>query len=191
MSSHRLYHPHSCWNRVQPNVPPTQGHRYLHSRVPVCFATLSGKYPRKAPARHAEIQCSTNPDGPQSESDRSPASGTLPSSPPSNRALLAVGSIGLAVVAFVASRSLLGRPALDELKQQSTPLESALYNGRPTVLEFYADWCEVCSELAPTALQVRLVITLLLLWHSCIYPWPSIRWQPWLLHPLSVYMVVT
>ena len=101
------------------------------------------------------MRCSSNPDGPESVSDQSPAGGVLPASQPSNSVLLAMGSIGLAVVAFVASRSLLGRPALDELRLQSMPLDSALANGRPTVLEFYADWCEVCNELAPTALQVR------------------------------------
>ena len=171
MSSHHLCHHHPCYNRVQPNVPPTQRHHYLQPCLLV--SCRFSRCCRKAAAQRAAIHCSSNPDGQQSESDRSPADGVMPSSLPSNRALLAVGSIGLAVVAFVASRSLLGRPALDELKLQSMPLDSALNNGRPTVLEFYADWCEVCSELAPTALQVRPVSSLLLLWHTCMHPWPS------------------
>ena len=44
---------------------------------------------------------------------------------------------------------------LDELAQNSLLPEKALSNGKPTVFEFYADWCEACKEMAPDMMKVK------------------------------------
>ncbi|KAE9607770.1 hypothetical protein Lal_00013446 [Lupinus albus] len=45
--------------------------------------------------------------------------------------------------------------SLKDLTAIALPYEQALSNGKPTVVEFYADWCEVCRELAPDVYKVE------------------------------------
>ncbi|HEY9634578.1 MAG TPA: thioredoxin domain-containing protein [Coleofasciculaceae cyanobacterium] len=44
----------------------------------------------------------------------------------------------------------LGLISLREMAQQSLPYESAMTNGKPTLVEFYADWCTSCQSVAPS-----------------------------------------
>ncbi|XP_078436757.1 thioredoxin superfamily protein [Wolffia australiana] len=67
----------------------------------------------------------------------------------------------VALVSTVAAFSLFFSSRLDfgvslkDLAANAVPYEVALSNGRPTVVEFYADWCEVCRELAPVVYNVE------------------------------------
>ena len=67
--------------------------------------------------------------------------------------VLAVVAAVLAVVVFW-TRSLSSQ-GLEALAQASLPLDKALANGKPTMVEFYADWCQVCHQMEPTMAHLK------------------------------------
>lgn len=67
---------------------------------------------------------------------------------------IALVSTLAAVGLFLSTRLDLGI-SLKDLTAVALPYEEALSNGKPTVVEFYADWCEVCRELAPDVYKVE------------------------------------
>lgn len=69
--------------------------------------------------------------------------------------IIALASAGFAVGLFLFTRAGFSGATLGELAASATPYEEALSNGRPTVVEFYADWCEVCREMAPDVYKVE------------------------------------
>ncbi|PWZ23082.1 Thioredoxin-like protein HCF164, chloroplastic [Zea mays] len=71
-----------------------------------------------------------------------------------NRRVALLSTLG-AVALFASQRLNLSEASLKDLASNSVPYEEALSNGRPTVVEFYADWCEVCRELAPDIYKVE------------------------------------
>ena len=73
-----------------------------------------------------------------------------------NRPLAAASvAAGFALFAFLRLGGGGEAATLSSLAAASVPLDVALANGRPTVLEAYADWCEVCNEMVPVVSAVE------------------------------------
>lgn len=127
--------------------------------------------PRKFPA----VSCQTNPDssetstptekevlepGPVSDDTKREDTGAsqdsgLPEFPNKDvNKRIAVVSLLAAAGLFLSSRLDFG-VSLKDISVAALPFEEALSNGKPTVVEFYADWCEVCRELAPDVYKIE------------------------------------
>ena len=62
--------------------------------------------------------------------------------------LIALVAIILGALLFLGLQTETGATSLDAQAEQSTPLEIALSNGKPTLMEFYANWCTSCQAMA-------------------------------------------
>jgi len=66
-------------------------------------------------------------------------------------------SIFLVVALFFFRSGFKANAMLDQLAKNSLEPDIALSNGKPTVFEFYADWCEACKEMAPDMIDAEKV----------------------------------
>ena len=71
------------------------------------------------------------------------------------RIFLVFLSISLVVALLFFRTSFKANAILDQLANNSLEPEKALLNGRPTVIEFYADWCEACKKMAPDMIDLK------------------------------------
>ncbi|WP_071516739.1 thioredoxin family protein [Geitlerinema sp. PCC 9228] len=69
--------------------------------------------------------------------------------------IVALVAIALGVSVFLGLQTNSSSASLGKLAETSTPLETATTNGKPTLMEFYANWCSTCQSMAPEMAQLR------------------------------------
>lgn len=66
-----------------------------------------------------------------------------------NLVVVAIASI-LSIAIILGIRTTSPTASLTDMAETAIPLETALANGKPTLIEFYANWCTSCQAMAPT-----------------------------------------
>ncbi|WP_413199651.1 thioredoxin family protein [Nostoc piscinale] len=69
--------------------------------------------------------------------------------------LIVIVAIALSVALVLGLRTETNSISVAELAKNSTPLDVAVSNGKPSIVEFYADWCTVCQKMAPDMAELE------------------------------------
>lgn len=69
--------------------------------------------------------------------------------------LVAIAAVVLTIILFLSLRVQNSEVSLKAVAQGAMPLEVALANTQPTIMEFYADWCTSCQSMAADNLALQ------------------------------------
>ena len=69
--------------------------------------------------------------------------------------LIVLAAIALSISIFFGLRTQTPTTTLTEMAKASAPLETALANGKPTLMEFYANWCTSCQAMANDLSEIK------------------------------------
>lgn len=93
-----------------------------------------------------------------------PSPSNAPQAPPTTgqqirNLLVVLAAVLLAIAIFLGIRTQSPTASLSTLAESAVPLETALTNGKPTLVEFYANWCTSCQAMAGDMADLKEVYT--------------------------------
>ena len=71
-----------------------------------------------------------------------------------NLVIVAIASI-LSIALVLGLQTQSPATSLSDMAEQAVPLETAMANGKPTMIEFYANWCTSCQAMAPDIQELK------------------------------------
>lgn len=113
----------------------------------------SGSQPSESQSPNSQ---SLNPQSPEAQSPESSfTTAPTPLRQSLQNGLIAIVAIVLGTLLFLGTRSPSASTSLASLAETSTPLDEAIANPAPTLVEFYANWCTSCQAMAQDMVELR------------------------------------